>query len=184
MLLGPICKVVINESSIHPSRKNIYWARHGLSRDEWTLSLTKQKAALQRDPHPEKEEFSWEGSPRQLQSFWPGSRMLLWEVMQTVRWSAWPSGSTGSAGAVMKDLQLWNLLVGMIWKWMNMPLGTAEQQLSSQLVGCKEPTKENVVSFNVVPQLCCSPLPCMLWIPESEKVVITASQYDSPATEW
>lgn len=150
VLLGPICKVVINEFSIHPE-KNIYWARHGLSRDDWTLSLTKQTAAFRRDPHPGKEEFSWKGSLGQFQSFWPDSRMPLWEVTQIVRWSACPSGSTGPAVAVMKDLQWRNLLVGMIWEWMAVPLGTAEHNFPLSSSAARSHAKENVAASTLSP---------------------------------
>lgn len=156
MLLGPICKVVINESSNHPERIFI-----GLGTDYPEMSEhcpwpSRQLPSEEIDPHPGKEEFSWKGSLRQFQSFWPDSRMPLWEVTQIVRWSACPSGSTGPAVAVMKDLQWQNLLVGMIWEWMAVPLGTAEHNFPLSSSAARSHANENVAASTLSLWLCCS----------------------------
>lgn len=77
--------------------------------------------------------------------------MPLWEVTQIVRWSARPSGSTGPAAAVMKDLLWRNLLVGMIWEWMAVPLGTAERNFPLGSSAARSHAKENVASSRLSP---------------------------------
>lgn len=132
MLWGPICKVVINKSSIHPPiQKNIYWLRHWLFRDELTQPLTKQNSrykncicSSKRFSSREREEVGWQESLWHFCNFWQAA--------------GWCSGKLSKLWGGLLDLQAplillqhhlqwWrNLLIGLIRVNMNMPLGTAE----------------------------------------------------------